>query len=111
MLVGRAPAGLRPTQACNFSGGVTVLRDGRHVAPASFLKLDQEGSPVFGGRCPGFLDPSDPPSPVNSVLLCRMRGFFGVWPIELSLRSDRTPEWAVTYERVIDFLRRYVVDG
>lgn len=105
MLVGRAPEGVRPFMACRFRSNGAVYRDGRHFAPASFLKLGPDGEPKFAALCPVYIAAGDAAEPEG----CEFVGYFGVWPLFLPMRSDRAPEWDGDFERVRAFLARHVV--
>ncbi len=102
MLVGRGPEGV--FSACNLASSGAVIQ-GRRFSRATFLKSEADGTPRFGVRCPVFTGPDDGvgPSP------CEMLGFFGVWPLSLSVPSDRTADWNYAFERVQAFLARHTV--
>ena len=104
MLVARAPEGVRHSDACGFlsNGGITR---GRAYRPANFMKLAPDGTPKFVVRCSVYLTAADDASPS----ICRMRGYLGIWPLFLWVRSDRASEWDATFERVRDYLARHEI--
>lgn len=100
MLVGRGPEGVYA--ACNLASSGAVIQ-GRRFGRATFLKRDADGASKFGVRCQVFtgLEDGVGPSP------CEMLGFFGVWPLLLSVQSDRAAEWDAAFEGVRAFLERH----
>jgi hypothetical protein len=105
MLVARAPEGMATLSACEFFSSGAVLRGGTFVAPASFLKLEPDGTPKFSVRCSVYVTAEHAAPP----RLCELQGYLGIWPLFLWVRSDRAAEWDATFERVRAFLARHTV--
>lgn len=106
MLVGRVPEGQRIFRACNMGGTPAVhTRTGRTFDRATFLMREADGTPRFAVRCPTFAGPDDGAGAYG----CEMLGYFGVWPLIISVRSDQASEWNATFLRVRDFLTRHTV--
>ncbi len=106
MLVGRVPGGQRIFDACNMGGTPAVhTRTGQTFDRATFLKRETDGTPRFAVRCRTFAGPDDGAGAFG----CEMLGFFGVWPLTISVRSDEPSEWNATFLRVHDFLARHTV--
>lgn len=103
LLVSRTPEGIRPSEACNFHSDSARHRSGRVLRPASFLKLEADGSPRFSVKCSMYVDAAAGVPP----FACRMVGYHGPWPVIASVRSDRAAEWAETFDRLRDFLTRH----
>ena len=104
MLVARAPQGVRPRDACGFSGGGAIT-NGRSYRPVNSMKLAPDGTPKFVVRCSVYVAASDDAGPST----CQMQGYFGAWPLFVSVLSDRAPEWDATFERVRDYLTRHTI--
>jgi hypothetical protein len=106
MLVGRVPEGQRIFRACNM-GGTPALhtRTGRTFDRATFLMREADGTPRFAVRCRTFAGPDDGAGAFG----CEMLGFFGVWPLTISVRSNEASEWNATFLRVHDFLASHTV--
>lgn len=102
MLVARAPEGVRPRDACGFSGGGAITR-GRVYRPANFMKLASDGTPKFAVLCGVYVTVADDAPPST----CQMQADFGIWPLFVSVLSDRAREWDATFERVRDYLARH----
>ncbi len=106
MLVGRTPQGQRIFDACNVSSsGMVETRTGRFFDRATFLMREADGTPKFGVRCRVFTGPEDGAGPSP----CKLVGYFGIWPMEMTVPSNRVGEWNATFDRVRNFLARHVV--
>lgn len=106
MLVGRTPEGQRIFDACNVSSsGMLETRTGRFFDRATFLMREVGGTPKFGVRCRVFTGPEDGVGPSD----CELVGYFGIWPMEMVLLSNRVGEWNATFDRVREFLAQHVV--
>jgi len=102
MLVARAPEGVRHYDACGFKTGGAITK-GRSYRPANFMRLASDGTPKFVVRCSVYVTAGDDAGPST----CEMQGDFGIWPLFVSVLSDRAPDWDATFERVRDYLARH----
>ena len=69
------------------------------------MKLAPDGTPKFVVRCNVYVAAGDDAGPST----CEMQGDFGIWPLFVSVLSDRASEWDATFERVRGYLARHTV--
>lgn len=104
MLVARAPPGVRHYDACGFRTGGAITK-GRSYRPANFMKLAPNGTPKFVVQCGVYVTAADDAPPST----CEMQGFFGAWPLYVTVLSNRAAEWDATFESVRGYLARHTV--
>lgn len=104
MLVGRPPEGVPYRNACGFLGGGAIT-NGRTYRPAHFMKLAPDGTPKFIVMCSVYVPAGDDGGPAP----CKMQGYFGKWPLFISVLSTRASDWDATFDRVTEYLSRHTV--
>jgi hypothetical protein len=106
MLATDEPADPAAARACYLSGFVgQTSADGRVFRPANFLQLESDGTARFVVKCMAYV----PASAGLGSRPCSLQGYIGVWPLLMTVPSDRANEWNETFLRVQDHLSRHVV--
>lgn len=105
MIVSRPPERVPPGFACNLAPYPLSL-DGRALTPATFLKVEPDGTPRFAASCPDYAPPADPRSRYSR---CRLLGSFGPWPLVMYVPSGDAAAWQPLLDRLRDFLAQHTV--
>jgi hypothetical protein len=105
MLVAETPQGVKPREACNFSGDPGIrTRDGKSFPPKNFLKRKADGSPEFVVRCDGFSGDAEE----RAEIRCKMIGYFGMWPMLVWIWAIPPEEWTALHGRIQQFLTAHL---
>jgi hypothetical protein len=105
MTVAEAPDGVRPGDACDFSGNPGIrTRDGKSFPPKNFIKRRPDGTPDYLVRCQNFA--SEPEE--QAEISCRLYSYFGIWPVTVMLWGIAPKDWDDVSARVQRFLTEHV---
>ncbi len=97
------PQAARACRLSGFVGGET--RDGRRYRPATFLKLEPDGTARYVVRCMAYMHDV----PDAQARSCELQGYLGIWPLFMWVPSNRAAEWDDTFLRVRHHLARHAV--
>ena len=107
MTVAEAPDGVRPGDACDFSGNPGIrTRDGKSFPPRNFVRRKADGTPDYLARCHNFS--SEPEE--QAEIKCRLHLYFGRGPVSVLLSGIAPKEWDDTSARVRRFLSEHVIE-
>ena len=107
MLVVETPEGMRPGDACSFTGNPGIrTRDGKSFPPKNFIKRAPDGTPLYTVLCHRF---SSDPEELNEIG-CRLETHFGVWWTEVLFFRLPPAEWDRICRSVIDYLAAHRIE-